>query len=161
MAQSFRVAAALLFELWITVAQRSLSMSDVASFDWDICYCPGSCCCWVMCSSLQQNQRTFKQPNANDVESAQQSQDWTLHPALWSTDSFSWQPGLSAIKTLQLLHEQAMFWRVAVAVQVESTNLCFLFLYLNPNAFKYFLFVCLCDKSVYGKNKLWPYSNKD
>lgn len=32
----------------------------------------------MMCSSLQQNQRTFKWPNANDVEAAEQSQDWTL-----------------------------------------------------------------------------------
>lgn len=68
---------------------------DVVWFDWAISYCLGICC-WVMCSRLQQNQRTFKWPNANDLEAAEQSQDWTLDCTLLSlsTGCLSWRKNL-------------------------------------------------------------------
>lgn len=68
----------------------------------------------MMCSSLQQNQRTFKWPNANDAEAAQQSQDWTLNSLLsCPLAAFHYCRILSAIKTLLppllLLYERGKF----------------------------------------------------
>lgn len=69
-----------------------------------------------MCSSLHQKQKTFKWPNANDVEIAEQSQDWTLHCSVLATGCLSWQQILSAIKTPLLPYGSGIFRYICVRV---------------------------------------------